>query len=266
MKKRQSSHETVAPVTFSTEVLRRIRKHARTSMAAEICGVLIGEIGEDSTQVEALIEGEAAQQGGSHVTFTQETWAHIYKTKDAQYPEKRIVGWYHSHPGFGVFLSDHDEFIQRNFFSDSRQVAWVFDPHSDEEGCFALREGEIVRLPQIALRDEPPPAELSTEVKTRWSEGGAEPELGGRFTGGAEFGSGGASQDELSGDTSDGARKAVKWSLMFLSYVLVAILGFLACIVLLPRYIIVDRDQLPAAHGGSGPARASASGDRGTGR
>ncbi len=57
MKKRQSTQETIretqTPVTFSTEVLRRVRQHARTSMTAEICGVLIGEIGDGSTQVEA---------------------------------------------------------------------------------------------------------------------------------------------------------------------------------------------------------------------
>ncbi len=160
------------------------------------------------------------------MTFTQETWAHIYKTKDAEHPNKRIVGWYHSHPGFGVFLSDHDTFIQRNFFSDPRQVAWVFDPHPDEEGRFALRDGEIVRLPQIALRDEPP-AEISIEMKTRWSEGGTQPELPVRYTGRSEFPEGDSLQDGPSGEPSDGARKAVKWSLMFLSYVLVAILGFL---------------------------------------
>src|SRR4029453_14212343 len=45
-------------------------------------------------------------------------------------------GWYHSHPGFGVFLSDYDVFIHKNFFTATHQIAWVFDPHSDSEGCF----------------------------------------------------------------------------------------------------------------------------------
>ncbi len=30
-----------------------------------------------------------------------------------------IVGWYHSHPGFGVEFSDMDMFIQKNFFSSA---------------------------------------------------------------------------------------------------------------------------------------------------
>src|SRR6185437_9021328 len=77
----------------------------------------------------------------------------IYKVKDESYPEKRIVGWYHSHPGFGVFLSDHDTFIHRNFFSSRDQVAWVYDPHSDEEGCFGWIDGALHRISSISVLD-----------------------------------------------------------------------------------------------------------------
>jgi proteasome lid subunit RPN8/RPN11 len=151
---------------ISSQVIRDIRQHARSSMAAEICGVLIGDVQGNKTIVEASIAGEDARQGGSHVTFTQDTWTHIYRVKDSKYPEKRIVGWYHSHPGFGIFLSDHDLFIHKNFFSDPSQVAWVYDPHSDEEGCFSWRDGEVIRLEHFALRDD--------VSKTRRNGGGHE--------------------------------------------------------------------------------------------
>jgi hypothetical protein len=67
--------------------------------------------------------------------------------------DARIVGWYHSHPGFGVFLSDHDTFIHNNFFSSPQQVAWVYDPHSDEEGCFGWDGDRLKRLPRIDVVD-----------------------------------------------------------------------------------------------------------------
>jgi len=136
------------------EVARRIRQHARSSLKAEICGVMIGHHNEDTTVVEDCIRGEHSDQGGAHVTFTQDTWEHIYQIKDRDFPGKKIVGWYHSHPGFGVFLSDHDLFIHRNFFSAPHQVAWVYDPHSDEEGCFALTGGEdVVQLELVEIID-----------------------------------------------------------------------------------------------------------------
>jgi len=133
-------------VVMEAEVARKIRQHSRSSMKAEVCGVLIGSTDDDRTVIEACIAGINAAQGGAHVTFTQDTWEHIYKIKDQQYPDDKIVGWYHSHPGFGVFLSEHDLFIQENFFSSPQQVAWVYDPHTDEEGCFGWVGGKIEKL------------------------------------------------------------------------------------------------------------------------
>jgi proteasome lid subunit RPN8/RPN11 len=138
-------------VVMEAEVARKIRQHARTSMKAEVCGVLIGNNDRERMTVEACIAGINAAQGGAHVTFTQDTWEHIYKIKDKEYPDHKIVGWYHSHPGFGVFLSEHDLFIQQNFFSNPQQVAWVYDPHTDEEGCFGWIGGSIEKLSAIRV-------------------------------------------------------------------------------------------------------------------
>lgn len=140
-----------APVAIAAHVVQRIHRHARSSMSAEICGVLIGEEANGITVVEAAIEGEGASQGGAHVTFTQDAWEHIYSVKDKEYAEKRIVGWYHSHPGFGIFLSQHDLFIHENFFSSPAQIAWVYDPHSDEEGCFGWVDGKVKRLSEVRI-------------------------------------------------------------------------------------------------------------------
>ena len=138
-------------ILMESEVARQVRQHSRSSMKAEVCGVLIGKEEGTTTIVEACIAGVNAAQGGAHVTFTQDTWEHIYQIKDSKYPNDRIVGWYHSHPGFGVFLSDHDLFIHQNFFSSPQQIAWVYDPHTDEEGCFGWHEGKITKLENVAF-------------------------------------------------------------------------------------------------------------------
>jgi len=155
-------------LVLDSEVVRKIRQHARSSETTEICGVLIGQDKDQRIEVTASIEGENADQAGAHVTFTQDTWEHIYAVKDKRYPNERIVGWYHSHPGFGIFLSEHDTFIHKNFFSSPGQVAWVFDPHSDEEGCFGWVNGRIERLTRICIQDR-----LGGEL----AESGAEREL-----------------------------------------------------------------------------------------
>jgi proteasome lid subunit RPN8/RPN11 len=150
------SAEVQPHVLISGEVLRQIRQHARSSSKTEVCGVLIGNDGAgggNKIRIASCIAGQNAAQAGTHVTFTQDTWEHIYKIKDAEFPDERIVGWYHSHPGFGVFLSDHDTFIHKNFFSSPLQVAWVYDPHSDEEGCFGWIGERLERLSEISVED-----------------------------------------------------------------------------------------------------------------
>ena len=61
---------------------------------------------------------------------------------DTRYADKRIVGWYHSHPDFGIFLSDRDCFIHEHFFSGAGQVAYVVDPVRDLEGVFSWQKGK----------------------------------------------------------------------------------------------------------------------------
>ena len=117
---------------FSKDAYAAVVPHAKESLDKEICGVLAGKICEDEDgsfiTVEAAIRGTAAKQANTHVTFTQETWNSIHKTMDKDYPKLSIVGWYHSHPGFGVEFSDMDLFIQKNFFRSPTQIGMVTDP------------------------------------------------------------------------------------------------------------------------------------------
>ena len=92
--------------------------------------------------VEAVIPGAAAGEGTAHVTFTQETWNGIYKSLEADHPKLKIVGWYHTHPGFGVEFSEMDLFIQRNFFAGPSHLALVTDPlNGDVAICMNTPEG-----------------------------------------------------------------------------------------------------------------------------
>ena len=138
-------------VVMEAEVARKIRQHARTSMKAEVCGVLIGNTEHERMTVEACIAGINAAQGGAHVTFTQDTWEHIYKIKDKEYPDHKIVGWYHSHPGIRRVPLRTRSVHPAKLLFQSQQVAWVYDPHTDEEGCFGWVGGNIEKLSAIRV-------------------------------------------------------------------------------------------------------------------
>jgi proteasome lid subunit RPN8/RPN11 len=106
--------------------------------------------------IEHCIRGDSAKGRSTNVTFTAETWQHIQETMDRSYPDKKIVGWYHTHPGFGIFLSDMDVFICDNFFNLPWQVAFVYDPLGGDEGNFVWRAGKPKRERMLIEDDVTP--------------------------------------------------------------------------------------------------------------
>jgi len=139
-------------VIFQPRVLDEIHRHGKSNTEVELCGVLVGNVYEDGSPyvlVEASIRGNAAVSKGTQVTFTSETWSRIHEELERDYPKCRIVGWYHTHPGFGIFLSGMDLFIQDHFFNAPWQVAFVYDPIGGDEGVFIWRGGKSVREPHL---------------------------------------------------------------------------------------------------------------------
>jgi proteasome lid subunit RPN8/RPN11 len=70
------------------------------------------------------------------LTFTHEAWAALARHVQQTFPDQSLVGWHHTHPGLGVFLSVHDRFIHRHFFAQPWQIALVVDPRRQDFGFF----------------------------------------------------------------------------------------------------------------------------------
>ena len=140
-------------------VINEIKEHGRSSMHAEVCGVLVGFLcwdGEPYLLIDGRIEGKHASHQSGSVTFTSETWDFIHEELAAKYPDRKIVGWYHTHPGFGIFLSNMDAFIHENFFSLPWEPAYVFDPQAETDGFFFKVGTELVKEDVSISPDVPP--------------------------------------------------------------------------------------------------------------
>lgn len=138
-------------VVFRRSALNAIYAHGRSSAEVEVCGVLVGDVYRDDAGpfllIDAIVRGDHAGSANAQVTFTAETWNHIQGVMETEHPDRRIVGWYHTHPNFGIFLSDMDLFIHGNFFNMPWQVAFVYDPVTGDEGVFVWRDGKTERAP-----------------------------------------------------------------------------------------------------------------------
>ncbi len=134
-------------------VLTDVSAHADENPNIEVCGVLIGTVYENPqasfVYIDGMIRGEASTGRSTAVTFTAQTWQHIHKVMEEKHPGKKIIAWYHTHPGFGIFLSEMDLFIQRHFFKAPWQMAFVVDPQSRESGMFAWRQAQVRRIEYV---------------------------------------------------------------------------------------------------------------------
>lgn len=132
-------------ITIEEPALRASQAHALSSMNREVAGVLVGPRPEKQPDgryrvhiLDTIIAKYTVMHGAS-VTYTPESWRYMTDKLHERYPDETavIVGWYHTHPGFGIFLSGMDLFIHQNFFTQIWHVAFVLDPRAQTSGFFS---------------------------------------------------------------------------------------------------------------------------------
>lgn len=150
-------HDSVQ-VYIKQDVYKRIEKLAKENMSKEVGSILIGDFIDEGNRktvvISNYIEAKFTDASAATLTFTHETWDYVYKEKDKKYPDKKIVGWQHTHPGYGIFLSNYDIFIQENFFNLEWQVAYVVDPIADTRGFFEWKNKKVSKMEGFYVYDE----------------------------------------------------------------------------------------------------------------
>lgn len=146
-------------IIIKKQAQQQIDEFAASDTSRELGGILLG-LPEKSDSgltltITAMLKAKKTAADKTSLTFTHETWDRIHHEKEILYPELKIVGWFHTHPGFGVFLSNYDLFIQQNFFNLHWQVAYVIDPVNEKKGFFAWEDNQIKASPyRVADKDK----------------------------------------------------------------------------------------------------------------
>jgi proteasome lid subunit RPN8/RPN11 len=123
-----------------------VERHALRDTSVELGGILLGMecvdelTGRPFVWITQSLEAKHYENTEASFTYTHDAWEEITRERDRLFPELDIVGWYHTHPDFGIFLSGHDQFLHRNFFGQPLQVAYVIDPIRQTRGFFRWRQ------------------------------------------------------------------------------------------------------------------------------
>lgn len=145
-------------VYIKQDVYKALEKLAASDTSKELGSVLFGEyaqeLGKTHVIISDYIEAKYTDASASTLTFTHETWDYVHKEHEKKFPEKKIIGWQHTHPNYGIFLSNYDLFIQENFFNMPFQVAYVIDPIQNIRGFFQWKNEKIEKLNGYYIYDE----------------------------------------------------------------------------------------------------------------
>jgi proteasome lid subunit RPN8/RPN11 len=118
-----------------------IHQHASEALPNETGGFLIGRVAHDHRdgcwhlEIEEALPMEPSTQNPMHFTFT---WRDVDRVRSYREEHgKALIGWYHTHPDLGIFLSETDlERTHRVLFSEPFQIALVYDPVRRRAGYF----------------------------------------------------------------------------------------------------------------------------------
>ncbi|KDN48135.1 hypothetical protein RSAG8_03151, partial [Rhizoctonia solani AG-8 WAC10335] len=149
-------------IHISSLALLKMLKHGRAGVPMEVMGLMLGEFVDDYTV--QVIDVFAMPQSGTSVTV--ESVDHVFQTrmvemlKQTGRPEM-VVGWYHSHPGFGCWLSSVDINTQSSFERlNARSVAVVIDPIQSVKGKVVIDAFRLINPHSVVLGQEPPPDDV----------------------------------------------------------------------------------------------------------
>lgn len=149
--------DTSEQVYISSLALLKMLKHGRAGVPMEVMGLMLGEFVDEYTV--KVIDVFAMPQSGTGVSV--EAVDPVFQTKmldmlkQTGRPEM-VVGWYHSHPGFGCWLSGVDINTQQSFEAlNGRAVSVVVDPVQSVKGKVVIDAFRLINPQTMMLGQEP---------------------------------------------------------------------------------------------------------------
>jgi 26S proteasome regulatory subunit N11 len=143
-------HAWKAPVTDGTCVMNLFTSHsvyeaimeqAELALPNETGGFLLGRTAFDPdcsswyNWIDEAVPIQPTESNPVHFTFSWRDVDQVRNRREQQ--QKSLIGWYHTHPGLGIFLSETDlQKTHQQLFNELFQVALVYDPITVRAGYF----------------------------------------------------------------------------------------------------------------------------------
>jgi proteasome lid subunit RPN8/RPN11 len=160
------------PLYISKTAEEKMRNHATSSVAKkmEVMGLMLGQVfvhdGIEYTVVRDVATTDL-DASSTRVRFRRDGFEKLFASMDDIGFDHIVTGWYHSHPGHGVFMSPRDVDTQKSMFSSSFHRAEVIDPINKAIGAYRLKRIDVESVPFVIYWEEYQNPYFGTSVRRR---------------------------------------------------------------------------------------------------
>jgi proteasome lid subunit RPN8/RPN11 len=134
-------------IIMRQEALRQVVAHSHSNRRVELGGALLGQVYRYQNQIYveimAALPAVSGSHGPIHFTFNADSWTQLQRDRTERYPKLDMVGWFHTHPGLGVFYSGDDVVVHSAAFTLPWHVGLVVDPVGNEASFFGWNKGQL---------------------------------------------------------------------------------------------------------------------------
>ena len=163
--KNKKSNKSSFPnrILFRKKAFDSAKAHAGSELKNEVAGILLGKYFSDPngdliTLVSGIVRAPEAIENAATIEIPVESLVMIWKAIEddpiySNSDEWGWVGYYHTHPDYGVFYSHTDTENFKKIFTAKFHVGMVIDPVRNEFGFFGwnLDQSDVVRLPDTKI-------------------------------------------------------------------------------------------------------------------
>jgi proteasome lid subunit RPN8/RPN11/ubiquitin-protein ligase len=134
---------------ITQEVILKVNENVYQNLEAEVGGFLLGNqyrcpaTNLNYVIVDQLLEATVAETTEFNFGPTSASWEHLSEKLSNKFMGKLLLGWYHSHPRYDVFLSPYDIHLHQTHFNKPWMTALVIDPVKYRGGFFCWRDGQL---------------------------------------------------------------------------------------------------------------------------
>lgn len=174
-------------VYVASHVIDKVWHHVDETPKLESGGVLVGHAFQciDDPAITFVIVVDALRQESynrsiGHYTVGPTEIASVRITIERNYAGLKIVGWYHSHPGHGVFLSQKDMQIVQSIYNAEWHLALVLDTIYKDSAFFCGPQGRRLagwlsyKAQAISHAYQMPATIRTIDLYNRWLEAKSE--------------------------------------------------------------------------------------------